>query len=51
MGEAINLVENYKAEIVIFNCGEFNGLEKELIEKYKLQNMVFLFIYINYIVM
>ena len=31
MGEAINLVENFKVEKVIFNCGEFNDLEKELI--------------------
>ena len=29
MGEAINLVENFKVEKVIFNCGEFNDLEKE----------------------
>lgn len=32
MGEAINLVENFKVEKVIFNCGEFNDLEKELIK-------------------
>ena len=32
MGEAINLVENIKIEKVIFNCGEFNDLEKELIK-------------------
>ena len=32
MGEAINLVENFKVEKVIFNCGEFNELEKELIK-------------------
>ena len=31
MGEAINLVENFKVEKVIFNCSEFNDLEKELI--------------------
>ena len=31
MGEAINLVENFKVEKVIFNCGEYNDLEKELI--------------------
>ena len=29
MGEAINLVNNFKVEKVIFNCGEFNDLEKE----------------------
>jgi len=32
MGEAINLVNNFKVEKVIFNCGEFNVLEKELIK-------------------
>jgi len=32
MGEAINLVENFKVEKVIFNCGEFNDLENELIK-------------------
>ena len=31
MGEAINLINNFKVEKVIFNCGEFNDLEKELI--------------------
>ena len=32
MGEAINLVENLKVEKVIFNCGNYNYLEKELIK-------------------
>ena len=32
MGESINLVENFNVEKVIFNCGEFNGLENELIK-------------------
>ena len=32
MGEAINLVENFKVEKVIFNCGQFNNLEKDLIK-------------------
>ena len=32
MGEAINLVNNFKVEKVIFNCGDFNELEKELIK-------------------
>ena len=32
MGEAINLVNNFKIEKVIFNCGEFNDLEQELIK-------------------
>ena len=33
MGDAINLVENFKVNKVIFNCGTFNELEKDLIEK------------------
>ena len=32
MGEAINLVENFKVKKVIFNCGKFNDLEQELIK-------------------
>ena len=32
MGEAVNLVNNFKVEKVIFNCGEYNELEKELIK-------------------
>lgn len=32
MGKAINLVNNFKVEKVIFNCGNFNELEKELIK-------------------
>ena len=32
MGESINLIENFKVEKVIFNCGEFNNLEEELIK-------------------
>lgn len=32
MGESINLIENFKVEKVIFNCSEFNDLEKELIK-------------------
>ena len=32
MGETINLVENFKVEKVIFNCGEFNELELDLIK-------------------
>ena len=31
MGEAINLVNNFKVEKVIFNCGPYNDLEQELI--------------------
>ena len=32
MGEVINLVNNFKVEKVIFNCGLYNDLEKELIK-------------------
>jgi len=32
MGEAVNLVNGFKVEQVVFNCGEFNDLEKELIK-------------------
>ena len=32
MGEAINLVYNFKVEKVIFNCGPYNELESELIK-------------------
>ena len=32
IGGSINLVNNFKVEKVIFNCGEFNDLEKELIK-------------------
>ena len=32
MGEAINLVNNFRVEKVIFNCGEYNDLEEELIK-------------------
>ena len=31
MGESINLVNNFKVEKVIFNCGTYNDLEQELI--------------------
>ncbi len=32
MAEAINLVENFKVEKVIFNCGPYNDLENEWIK-------------------
>ena len=31
-GEAINLVNNFKVDKVIFNCGIYNDLESELIK-------------------
>ena len=32
MGDAINVIENFKVDKIIFNCGKFNDLEKELIK-------------------
>ena len=32
MGEAIYLINNFKVEKVIFNCGTYNGLERKLIK-------------------
>ena len=32
MGETTNLINNFKVEKVIFNCGEYNDLENELIK-------------------
>ena len=32
MGEAINLVNNFKVDKVIFNCEPYNDLENELIK-------------------
>ena len=28
MGESIELIENFKVKNVVFNCGDFNDLEK-----------------------
>ena len=39
MGEATNLVNNFKVEKVIFNCGEYNDLEKELIKVLEKKNI------------
>ena len=35
MGDSLYLIDKFKVENVIFNCGEFNALEKELIKKLK----------------
>ena len=32
IGDSITLINNFKVKKVIFNCGEFNDLEKELIK-------------------
>ena len=39
MGEAINLVNNFKVEKVIFNCGPYNDLEQELIKVLSKKNI------------
>ena len=33
MGETKNIINNFKVDKVIFNCGEFNELEQDLIEE------------------
>ena len=39
MGESLNYVNNFKIDKVIFNCGEFNELEQELITTLKKKNI------------
>ena len=39
MGDAINIIENFKVDKVIFNCGESNNLEKELIKVLEKKNI------------
>jgi competence protein ComEC len=39
MGEAINLVENFKVKNVIFNCGLYNELEQALIKVLEEKNI------------
>ena len=39
MGEAINLVNNFKIESVIFNCGKLNYLEKKLTKVLEQKNI------------
>ena len=39
MGDSINLVDNYKVENVIFNCGGFNDLESELVNVLNKKNI------------
>ena len=39
MGDAINVIENFKVDKVIFNCGESNNLEKELIKVLEKKNI------------
>ena len=39
MGEASNIVNNLKVETVIFNCGNYNNMEKELIKLLNKKNI------------
>lgn len=39
MKESINLVNNYKVDMVLFNCGPYNNLEKELIKVLEKKNI------------
>ena len=39
MGEAVNLVNNFKVKKVSFNCGNFNTLETELIKLLKIKKI------------
>ena len=38
MGESVNLINNFKIDNVIFNCGSYNDLEKNLIKVLKFKN-------------
>ena len=39
MGESINIIKNFKVDKVIFNCGEYNYLEKDLIKELNNRNI------------
>ena len=39
IGEAINLVNNFKVKKVIFNCGKYSNLEKKLIKELNKKNI------------
>ena len=39
MAEAINLIKNYKVDKVIFNCGDYNNLEVNLINELNDRNI------------
>lgn len=39
MGDALNIIDNFKVKRVYFNCGEFNDLEKELIKALDKKNI------------
>ena len=39
MGDSLELVNNYKVDNIIFNCGDYNDLELELIDLLKKKNI------------
>lgn len=39
MGEAINLINNFKVKKVVFNCGTYNKLEQNLIQLLEIKNI------------
>ena len=39
MKEAVYIANNFKVDKVIFNCGEFNSLENELVDVLKRRNI------------
>ena len=41
MGEAINLINDFKVNKVVFNCGKYNYLEKELIKVLEQKNITY----------
>ena len=41
MGEAINFVNNFKVTNVVFNCGDLDELESELIEEAKIKRITY----------
>ena len=41
IGEAINIINNYKVKKVIFNCGEYNALEKDLLKLLKNKQILY----------
>ena len=47
MKEAVYIVNNFKVDKVIFNCGEFNSLKNELVDVLKRRNINYLCVYFS----
>ena len=47
MGETINIVNSFKVEKVIFNCGPYNDLKKELIKVLDKKMIQWVLLFIN----